>query len=57
MKGIEFKFLNPLFLRLHVPRQSVFQNILDDSVYIDFEAPLYKLRIGNYIERKKAREQ
>ena len=31
-----------------------FQNILDDSVYIDFEAPLYKLRIGNYIERKKA---
>ena len=31
-----------------------FQNILGDSVYIDFEAPLYKLRIGNYIERKKA---
>ena len=31
-----------------------FQNILGDSVYIDFEAPLYKLRIGNYIDRKKA---
>ena len=31
-----------------------FQNILGDSVYIDFEAPLYKLRIGNFIERKKA---
>ena len=31
-----------------------FQNILGDSVYIDFEAPLYKLRIGNYIERKNA---
>ena len=31
-----------------------FQNILGDSVYIDFEAPLYKLRIGNYIERKEA---
>ena len=31
-----------------------FQNIFGDSVYIDFEAPLYKLRIGNFIERKKA---
>ena len=31
-----------------------FQNILGDSVYIDFEAPLYKLRIGNFAERKKA---
>ena len=33
-----------------------FQNILGDSVYIDFEAPLYKLRIGNFIERKKAEQ-
>ena len=31
-----------------------FQNILGDSIYIDFEAPLYKLRIGNFIERKNA---
>ena len=31
-----------------------YQNILNDSVYIDFEAPLYKLRIGNFIERKNA---
>jgi Sporulation related domain. len=31
-----------------------FQNILGDSVYIYFEAPLYKLRIGNFIERKNA---
>ena len=31
-----------------------FQNILGDSVYIDFETPLYKLRIGNFIDRKKA---
>ena len=31
-----------------------FQNILGDTVYIDFETPLYKLRIGNYIDRKKA---
>ena len=31
-----------------------FQNILGDTVYMDFETPLYKLRIGNYIERKKA---
>ena len=31
-----------------------FQNILSDSVYIDFEAPLYKLRIGNFIDRKNA---
>ena len=31
-----------------------FQNILGDTVYIEFEAPLYKLRIGNYADRKKA---
>ena len=31
-----------------------FQNILGDTVYIDFETPLYKLRIGNYIDRKNA---
>ena len=31
-----------------------FQNILGDTVYIDFKTPLYKLRIGNYIDRKKA---
>ena len=31
-----------------------FKNILGDSVYIDFEAPLYKLRIGNFADRKKA---
>ena len=31
-----------------------FQNILGDSVYTDFEAPLYKLRIGNFTDRKKA---
>jgi len=31
-----------------------FQNILNDTVYIDYETPLYKLRIGNYIDRKSA---
>ena len=31
-----------------------FQNILGDTVYIDFETPLYKLRIGNYSVRKNA---
>jgi len=31
-----------------------FQNILGDSVYIDFETPLYKLSIGNYSDRKSA---
>ena len=31
-----------------------FQNILGDTVYIDFETPLYKLRIGNYTVRKNA---
>ena len=31
-----------------------FQNILGDTVYIDFETPLYKLRIGNFPNRKQA---
>ena len=31
-----------------------FQNIFGDTVYIDFETPLYKLRIGNYAVRKNA---
>tara|TARA_Y100001970_G_C13712992_1_gene592852 strand:- start:189 stop:620 length:432 start_codon:yes stop_codon:yes gene_type:complete len=31
-----------------------FQNILGDSVYVDFETPLYKLRIGNFVEKYQA---
>tara|TARA_Y100001970_G_C14183429_1_gene831127 strand:+ start:505 stop:939 length:435 start_codon:yes stop_codon:yes gene_type:complete len=31
-----------------------FQNILGDTIYIDFETPLYKLRFGNFINRKNA---
>ena len=31
-----------------------FQNILGDTVYVDFETPLYKLRIGNFKNRKNA---
>ena len=31
-----------------------FQNILGDTVYIDYETPLYKLRIGNFKDRKSA---
>ena len=33
-----------------------FQNILGDTVYTDFETPLYKLRIGNFKNRKNAEE-
>ena len=33
-----------------------FQNILGDTVYTDFETPLYKLRIGNFQNRKNAEE-
>ena len=33
-----------------------FQNILGDTVYINFETPLYKLRIGNYTNRKNAED-
>ena len=33
-----------------------FQNILGDTVYINFETPLYKLRIGNFSNRKQAEE-
>ena len=33
-----------------------FQNILGDTVYINFETPLYKLRIGNFYNRRQAEE-
>ena len=33
-----------------------FQNILSDTVYTDFETPLYKLRIGSFKNRKSAEE-
>ena len=33
-----------------------FQNILGDTIYINFETPLYKLRIGNYVNRKNAED-
>ena len=33
-----------------------FQNILGDTVYTDFETPLYKLRIGRFENIKRAAE-
>ena len=33
-----------------------FQNIFGDTVYTDFETPLYKLRIGSFKNRKIAEE-
>ena len=33
-----------------------FQNILGDTVYINFETPLYKLRIGNFSNRRQAED-
>lgn len=33
-----------------------FQNIFGDTVYTDFETPLYKLRIGNFQNRRDAEE-
>ena len=33
-----------------------FQNILGDTVYINFETPLYKLRIGNFSTRRQAED-
>jgi len=33
-----------------------FQNIFGDTVYIDFETPLYKLRIGSFKNRRNAEE-
>ena len=33
-----------------------FQNILGDTVFINFETPLYKLRVGNYRSRKNAED-
>ena len=33
-----------------------FQNIFGDTVYRDFETPLYKLRIGNFQNRRDAEE-
>ena len=33
-----------------------FQNIFGDTVYTDFETPLYKLRIGSFKNRKSAEE-
>jgi len=34
-----------------------YQNILQDTIYLVFEAPLYKLRIGNFLTRKEAEIQ
>ena len=33
-----------------------FQNIFGDTVYTDFETPLYKLRIGNFQNKRDAEE-
>ena len=34
-----------------------FERSLKDSVYMVFEAPLYKLRLGNFITKKEAEKQ
>ena len=34
-----------------------FQRSLKDSVYMVFEAPLYKLRLGNFVTKKEAEKQ
>lgn len=31
-----------------------FEKTLDDSVYMIFEAPLYKIRTGNFVSKKEA---
>jgi len=32
----------------------IMKNTVSDSVYVDFEAPNYKVRIGDFIDRKSA---
>ena len=34
-----------------------FESSLKDSVYMVFEAPLYKLRLGNFVTKKEAEKQ
>ena len=34
-----------------------FEKALDDSVYMIFEAPLYKLRTGNFVTKKEAENE
>ena len=34
-----------------------FERSLKDSIYMVFEAPLYKLRLGNFITKKEAEKQ
>ena len=34
-----------------------FERSLKDSIYMVFEAPLYKLRLGNFVTKKEAEEQ
>ena len=34
-----------------------FERSLKDSVYMVFEAPLYKLRLGNFVTKKEAEKQ
>ncbi len=34
-----------------------FEKALDDSVYLIFDAPLYKIRTGNFISKKEANTQ
>ena len=32
----------------------IMKNTVSDSVYVDFEAPIYKVRIGDFIDRNSA---
>ena len=53
-EGVRIQIFESMVSAIARAEAKRFQNILGDTVYLDFETPLYKLRIGNYIDRKKA---
>ena len=53
-EGFRVQFLATKQLAKAEQLQKDLSTILNQNIYIDFEAPNYKVRIGNFIDRNKA---
>ena len=54
-KGFRLQIFETVTKNVADTNRTNFQNMLQDTVYMVFEAPLYKLHFGNYLTKKDAK--
>ena len=56
IEGFRVQILSTIELHKAEQLQKNLSNILNQKIYIVFEAPNYKVRVGNFIDRNKAED-